>query len=484
MGKRILFGLLLLPYLSICSFAGPKDGGGGDEVGIDFQMALFESLAEIQRKNNDLQKAVSPGELIELFKQSRILVVEEKLVVEFEGVLQESAAVNDRIARIIKVNRKRWQSIADRRLKQAIALHEMLSLKQLESTGVYTYSAEFAGRFGLSAKAVATGTTPFSGYMVTCNDSTKLLDLKSKKELDVSRSSFSLMVQWRFRNQTFRLSSYFLNDDELFLQPVIDQSSITEAETGIGTAKRSSLHVYMLTSNGRVRSGTQVSETLLDDQGKLWELKDGKVGAFLGTREFRSTGGTNTLRTEISPGSMPEQNGFRVLKSEKTCVETNIPAAVFSGPKPDLLEGMITKFELAAKGLEELERADSACLLAKEGGSDQSCEKTGRAFTAAALAAENEWKKLVSLEKLKNLSLIENRQAEARRAQLAQLERKRASRAQREQASRYRRERGLGRGRGVSDATQRVLDCMLLDMARDNALPTLGPVFSRSCYHR
>ena len=71
--------------------------------------------------------------------------------------MQNSAAINDPRANTIIINRQRWINITDPFMRSAIALHEVLSLNGLESTGSYPFSARLLALNGY--KCTQTGCT-------------------------------------------------------------------------------------------------------------------------------------------------------------------------------------------------------------------------------------------------------------------------------------------------------------------------------------
>lgn len=125
-----------------------KETGGGDEVGIEFQSSFAKALREIQ--NGTLKGHIDPDLLSATALKTSVIVVDEALRVTAQGITQDSIATNDPARNLIKINRARWKAIRDPRTKEAIALHEVLSLVGLERTGLYEYSGLYASERGLS----------------------------------------------------------------------------------------------------------------------------------------------------------------------------------------------------------------------------------------------------------------------------------------------------------------------------------------------
>ncbi|MNK83966.1 hypothetical protein D3C87_1038030 [compost metagenome] len=73
-----------------------------------------------------------------------VIVINEPLDVEAQLFSQDSAAVNFPDANSVVVSLSRWQALRGQEdVKEGIALHELLSLKKIEATGNYRYSARY-----------------------------------------------------------------------------------------------------------------------------------------------------------------------------------------------------------------------------------------------------------------------------------------------------------------------------------------------------
>lgn len=142
--KNILLTLITTLALTTNAHAW-KETGGGDEVGLDFQQALKRSLRELAiRPMNGL----SLDEIEAATERASIIAVEHDLTVNTGKFTQESVATNEPVTGIIQVNRARWNAIGSEKMKEAIALHEVLSLAGKESTGHYQYSSLYLENLG------------------------------------------------------------------------------------------------------------------------------------------------------------------------------------------------------------------------------------------------------------------------------------------------------------------------------------------------
>jgi len=145
---KTMFKILVVLVATISPAFAWKETGGGDEVALDFQRAFSNAVGAV--KAGKIAGAFTAEDLQQTAKDSRVLVVEDRLVVTFNGIAQDSIAANTPSKGIIQINRSRWKNLRDDRLKEAVALHEVLSLRRIESTGDYSYSARYLEAYGLS----------------------------------------------------------------------------------------------------------------------------------------------------------------------------------------------------------------------------------------------------------------------------------------------------------------------------------------------
>jgi hypothetical protein len=149
---KLFFVLLGLAAVSGDAFAW-KETGGGDEVGLEFRNAFANALRAV--KDGTIGGNFSAEDLEKAAEKARVLVVEESLSVSFGGAKQDSVAVNIPADALIKVNRTRWIGLKTEKLKEAVALHEVLSLIGVERTGYYEISARYLEQAGLSGWLVS-----------------------------------------------------------------------------------------------------------------------------------------------------------------------------------------------------------------------------------------------------------------------------------------------------------------------------------------
>lgn len=131
--------LILLGYS--LSFATGTERGGGDELGLNFQATAAQAIVKLQTHKLSQQDS---AQLKFILEHARYIVVNEAQFVSLGGrpdIVQESAATNDKKAQIIYINRAKWLGITDVQLRRRMALHELLGLAGLESTGDYHISS-------------------------------------------------------------------------------------------------------------------------------------------------------------------------------------------------------------------------------------------------------------------------------------------------------------------------------------------------------
>lgn len=144
----LLLSLLAVPALAVQLPDGNEGGHGGDEVSLEFLEAFDRAWTFVRRSPSPVFAEIRSEELEAIVKGARILTVDEPLFVEWGNHRQESAAVNFRRAKVIKVNRARWAAIPSPAVKASLALHEVLGLAGLEQTGNYPYSGQYLAMAG------------------------------------------------------------------------------------------------------------------------------------------------------------------------------------------------------------------------------------------------------------------------------------------------------------------------------------------------
>lgn len=122
---------------------GSEAGNGGDEVSLQFEGAFKKSLVEMKKRNDPFFKEVLNISFSQRLPALKIMTVEEPLDVTVNGVTQECTAMSFPANQLIKVNRTRWGDISTSAIREALALHEVLSLLGMEGTGNYKFSSRY-----------------------------------------------------------------------------------------------------------------------------------------------------------------------------------------------------------------------------------------------------------------------------------------------------------------------------------------------------
>ncbi|MGE3260231.1 MAG: hypothetical protein AB7K68_00485 [Bacteriovoracia bacterium] len=149
MKALILAVTLVFTFTGPCFASGSSVRGGGDEVALEFHKSLSRAISELKERDQEIYRRISADRLLDLSREAKIVVVDNALEVKIKDLIQNSVAVNVPAKNLILINRSRWQAIADDRVKEAISLHEILSLQKLEQTGLYEISAKYLALQGL-----------------------------------------------------------------------------------------------------------------------------------------------------------------------------------------------------------------------------------------------------------------------------------------------------------------------------------------------
>lgn len=175
--KQFVFVFSLIFFLGFTSSArilsGNEGAHGGDGVAIEFESALLRALDNSEKMNLFLGSA--PEKIKTALRSTQIIVVDIPLVIRVNGVAQESVAINYRSTKTIQINRSKWNDIIDPHIHEGIALHEVLSLLELEGTGLYTYSSQYVALFNLSSGSISQ--VQKRGVAVYCGDADDFINI-------------------------------------------------------------------------------------------------------------------------------------------------------------------------------------------------------------------------------------------------------------------------------------------------------------------
>lgn len=126
-------------------------GNGGNEIALDFLNSAKRVLSIYggELKTYPSLKGIALGSVL---NDTNILISSTSLFVELNGIQQEVTAVNFKNPAMIIINEKRWLAIKQDALKEALALHELLSLVGIEKTGNYFISKNYLVKNGINCK--------------------------------------------------------------------------------------------------------------------------------------------------------------------------------------------------------------------------------------------------------------------------------------------------------------------------------------------
>ncbi len=121
--------------------AGPGDGGGGTDVAFDFQQHARQALEEIPRYEQ--LKELNVKDLEATLNTAKILVTEKPIIISEGSDQQEVVAKNDPDSKVITIHGSKWKAIYSLAKKESLALHELLGLMRIESSGDYKWSQKY-----------------------------------------------------------------------------------------------------------------------------------------------------------------------------------------------------------------------------------------------------------------------------------------------------------------------------------------------------
>lgn len=123
-------------------------GGGGDEVGMMFLSSALGVAVEIKDQAANFPE-LAGIDLLAVAQSASVTVSDTPLLAKLpDGTSQESIALNFPTSGRIKVNRTRWEHLSNEFVRRGIALHELLGLKGIETTGNYPYSGRYLATHG------------------------------------------------------------------------------------------------------------------------------------------------------------------------------------------------------------------------------------------------------------------------------------------------------------------------------------------------
>lgn len=118
---------------------GRETGNGGDPLALEFIDKALEAIALTEREPEKYSE-VGEVNLRKILDGTKVLVVDEPLKVEVDGVTTSPPAANFENPKRILIYRKGWEDLKENKYRLKWALHEVLCLAKLEQSGVYKIS--------------------------------------------------------------------------------------------------------------------------------------------------------------------------------------------------------------------------------------------------------------------------------------------------------------------------------------------------------
>ena len=297
--------------LAVGDGGGGVNGGGGDDDGLEFSARLSEALRSIKLMKSILTAKAMSLDLEKDILATRIVVLDQTLVVKIAGFIQSSVAANIPQSKIIYVNRSRWHGIKNKSLKEAIALHEYLSLLGLEQTGYYPISSNYLLKKG--------------------GDSIELADALKLNRLQQISTEHPTLTRREILKQNFTESQMPIEIDE------INQRLNCVIDAGVGETDVDTIHMHtrsIITTPGR--EGVPAAGPLLPKIPAVADIEEKRIEFSIsspriypntsverstlitGAEEIRQTDGNYTLYLRKNNGLISIRLHFNTLDTPQT----------------------------------------------------------------------------------------------------------------------------------------------------------------------
>lgn len=380
------------------------EGHGGDEMGLDVQRSMAIAVGEIHQADVELFKKITRKELEELIMVAKIVIVDQNLPVLIDGVQQASVATNDPATKIIYVHRQRWKEISESRLKQAIALHELLSLVKLEDTGFYPYSGPYLIRFGLNQEAIATGvvantqqTSPGGAKFQTakCSETTMVIERATQKRYVIEADKVEGSITWAHDGEGFDFSFGGIEFDAVSNRSYLMMTRFREENDSLGRLARlhgtRQLETFVdskfLSSEGAVDSRY---EYLNSEESIGTSYKDGQATSFTTRVISRRLQDGQKLNIQQVQNIDNPNDMFIVESQVRTCTSRDRNFAEASTFYPAAILKVAQNFDTLIAQVTSLVNTQAGCLE-----KNLACEKVSSELNQARARRDLAWKKLV-----------------------------------------------------------------------------------------
>jgi len=169
---KLILAIVISLSTSIAFALGQDRGNGGDANALGFYEVIQNVLKDIQIESGKYPELKNVP-LDDIANNTSFVLSEEPLFVEYNGIHQQSTAVNFKNPYRILIHRESWMKLSEKE-KKIIAFHEILSLAGLEETGNYRISQRYytQNQFSLyDCNAVVINHSSFEINFVLSDDS-------------------------------------------------------------------------------------------------------------------------------------------------------------------------------------------------------------------------------------------------------------------------------------------------------------------------
>jgi hypothetical protein len=372
---KIFICIVLTLLCSETLAGGVSIRGGANSAGLGLVEAFRVALAEIKANFPDLQAQIADLNLDALPESTSVIGVPTPLKVPAGEGFQDSVADNDYSSNI-RVNEGRWGETSSDRIRQAIALHEFLCLKKVESTGHYPISSAYLAKFHMQndAQILISGRDPVLGSRQvsereSCNDTMELQSLKSHETKTVRSFKMSAGARWHVLDDIYGISYAFGVESKDFV-PVVTQFVRLKSENNDGTSVNT-LSARMLgrdaAHHGRlvevvVPSKTFYHQESSDGRTEVWSWKAGKkdqLESYFTQGALSNNSRWSRVDSLLRPSPEP---GYRFVSASDECLSEVVPEESWIQESGDLSIALeIEKITARATMVNEADRAYKAC---------------------------------------------------------------------------------------------------------------------------
>ena len=144
--------IFLIMTVALAQAGGNEGGGGGADVGLEFSTYVHSAISTFAQSGLADATAERIHRLNAFAAIMKVISTERELTAKIGDLDQPSVALNTPTRLMIEVNSDKWERVSDERVRLALALHEIESLAQEESTGDYHISNLYLASLGFSGK--------------------------------------------------------------------------------------------------------------------------------------------------------------------------------------------------------------------------------------------------------------------------------------------------------------------------------------------